>query len=125
MKITSFDPVIVTPDAEAAIKVFTDLGFQRTHSPVTSLVQGDVHSFRMENENGFHVDVVSPADERPRDEMLIRMNVDDYDEAYAILTAHGFKNVHADNRTVDTKSSKSVTMVSPSGFRIAIVNHKK
>ena len=52
------------------------------------------------------------------------MNVDDFDEAYGILTAHGFTNTRGDG-TVDTKSSKAATMVSPSGFRIVLVKHIK
>ncbi len=127
MKITTFDPVIVTPDAEAIIKVFEALGFKQTHAPVTALEGGDVHSHRMEDANGFHVDVVTPAMEIHEDRMVIRMNVDDFDAAYATLKAHGFKNVHEDEneKTINTKSSKSATMASPSGFRIAIVQHIK
>ena len=32
MKITGFNPLIVTKDAEAAIKMFEELGFERRHS---------------------------------------------------------------------------------------------
>ncbi len=78
----------------------------------------------MENTEGFHVDVVSTTTPRERDEMLIRMNVDDFDEAYALLTAQGFKNVKGDE-TIDLKSTKAVTMEAPTGFRISIVKHIK
>ena len=54
------------------------------------------------------------------------MNVDDFDEAYDILTKHGFTEYSTSkNKTVETDSSKAISMVSPSGFRIAIVKHKK
>ena len=33
MKITSFNPLIVTKDAEAAIALFEALGFERPHRP--------------------------------------------------------------------------------------------
>ena len=56
--------------------------------------------------------------------MYIRMNVDDFEEAYAILTTHGLTNTRGDG-TLDTKSAKEATMVSPSGFRIALVKHIK
>jgi hypothetical protein len=52
----------------------------------------------------------------------IRMNVRDFDEAYAFLTAHGFKNVQGDKVT-DTGSSKVTLMVSPSGFGISLAEH--
>lgn len=124
MKITTFDPLIVTPDAEAVKKVFADLGFQVTHAPVTTTEVGDAHIFRMKHEAGYHVDVVSSAREIERDEMQIRMNVDDFEEAYNILTARGYKNTRGDD-TIDTKSAKAATMVSPSGFRISLVKHIK
>jgi hypothetical protein len=54
---------------------------------------------------------------------IIRMNVDDLDEAYALLTAHGFKAV--DGSSSLTSSSKSVLMASPSGFSIDLVKHIK
>ena len=54
----------------------------------------------------------------------IRMNVDNFAEAYDILTAHGFKNTRGDG-TIDTKSSKAATMVSPSGFTISLIEHIK
>lgn len=50
------------------------------------------------------------------------MNVRDFDEAYAFLTAHGFKNVQGDKVT-DTGSSKVTLMVSPSGFGISLAEH--
>ena len=40
------------------------------------------------------------------------------------LKAHGFTNTRGDN-TIDTKSAKAATMVSPSGFRIVVVEHIK
>lgn len=52
------------------------------------------------------------------------MNVDNFDEAYNILIKHGFKNTRGDN-TIDSKSSKAATMVSPSGYSISLVQHIK
>lgn len=31
MKITTFDPLIVSAEAEAAIKLFEELGFEKSH----------------------------------------------------------------------------------------------
>ncbi len=77
----------------------------------------------MKNADGFHVDVAD-VDRIERDDTMIRMNVDDFEEAYKILIAHGFTNTRGDN-TIDTKSAKAATMVSPSGFKIALVKHIK
>ena len=123
MKITTFDPLIISPKAEDAINVFKDLGFEKTHAPVTETESGEVLTIRMKHENGYHVDVAD-AKSFPRDETIIRMNVDDFDEAYNILIAHGFKNTRGD-KTLDTKSAIAATMVSPTGFKIALVKHIK
>ena len=123
MKITTFDPLIVSPKAADAIKVFEELGFVKTHAPVTETEYGENHTVRMKDSNGFHVDV-SQVDFVPQDVTMIRMNVDDFEEAYRILTEHGFINTRGDD-TIDTKSAKAATMVAPSGFRIALVKHIK
>ena len=60
----------------------------------------------------------------PRDLVVIRMNVDNFDEAYEFLTARGFKNFYGD-KTVDRKSSQSAIMISPSGFAINLIQHIK
>ncbi|MBQ3418310.1 MAG: hypothetical protein IJH32_10835 [Ruminococcus sp.] len=52
----------------------------------------------------------------------IRMNVRDFDEAYQLLEARGFKNAQSDKIT-ETGTSKSTLMVSPSGFSINISEH--
>ena len=77
----------------------------------------------MKNDDGFHVDVAD-LKQLERDITYIRMNVDNFDEAYGILVANGFKNTRGDD-TLNSKSSKEATMVSPSGFTIALVEHIK
>ena len=124
MKITTFDPIIVSPKAEDLISVFEALGFEKSHAPVTATSIGDVTSIRMKHENGYHVDV---ADVKgiPQDRTYVRINVDNFDEAYDILLKHGFKNRMGENETIDSKRSKAATMISPSGFIIALVQHIK
>ena len=124
MKITTFDPVIVTKDADSIISLFEALGFERKHAPTNEINGYTVTSNRMKHPDGYHVDIVSTTAEKDRDEMVIRMNVDDFEEAYNILEANGFKNVHG-NETIDVKSSKAATLVAPSGFRISVVKHIK
>lgn len=123
MKITSFNPLIVTKDADAVIALFEALGFERRHSLEANTGTTDFNSVRMRDANGFHVDVANvPTMEQ--DLSLIRINVDDFDEAYKFLTERGFKNPSGDH-TVDTKSNKSCMMKSPSGFAFDLCQHIK
>ena len=41
-----------------------------------------------------------------------------------VFEEHGFKNLYGDE-TVGTKTSKAAMMISPSGFRISIIQHLK
>ena len=123
MKITTFDPLILSPKTGDVVKLFEELGFEITHDPVTKVEIGEVQTTRMKNESGFHIDVANIGN-IPNDRMLIRMNVDIFEEAYDIFIKHGFKNTRGDN-TLDTKSAIEATMVSPSGFSVALVKHIK
>ena len=125
MKITSFNPLIVTKDAENVIALFEALGFERRHKK-TGINGEDISDVRMRytSEDGkvFHVDVTSAP--VPKDITTIRMNIDNFDVAYEALKAKGFVNAQGDKIT-DTGSSRSTMMVSPSGFSISITQHIK
>ena len=88
MKITTFNPMIVSQDA-----------------------------------NGNHVDVAD-VPTLPKDMTIIRMNVDNFREAYDLLTAHGFKKAPGIEE-VDLETAKALLMVSPSGFAIEVIEHIK
>ena len=126
MKITTFNPQIVTKDAESLIALFEALGFERRHKK-TGINDAGITSVRMRytSEDGkvFHVDIAG-SPRVPRDITSIRMNVDDFDEAYRMLEEKGFKNAQGD-RITDTGTSKSTMMVSPSGFPISVTEHIK
>ena len=124
MKFTSFNPLIVTGDAQSAIELFEALGFERRHRITVNSSGKDIVSVRMKDGNGFYVDVAQ-VDGLPRDLTLIRMNVEDFDEAYAFLTERGFKNSKADDQTVDTRTNRSAMMTSPSGFAFDLCQHIK
>ena len=104
MTITSFNPLIVTKDAEAVIALFEALGFERRHTKTG--INGHVTSvsMRYEGEDGkvFHVSVASAPVQQ--DITTIRMNVRDFDEAYKALEAKGFVNAQGDKIT-ETPSS--------------------
>ena len=121
MKITTFNPQIITKDAERVAKLFEDIGFERSHNP-KGIGELDVTGIRMKDANGFYLDISQPNLQLPQDLTMIRMNVDDFDEAYRLLVSHGFKNFYGE-KTVETKSSKSAVMISASGFAINLVQH--
>ena len=121
MKITTFNPMIISPHAEELVKVFEALGFEQRHHK-TGINDGTASSTRMTDPNGFHVDVTSAP--VPQDMPSIRMNVDHFDEAYELLKAHGFKNAQGDKIT-DTGTSHSAMMIAPSGFTITVAQHIK
>ena len=120
MKITSFNPLIVTKDAESAIALFEELGFERQHTKEDISIN-NVTEVRMKDANGFHVDVTGGTGSWT----MIRMNVDDLEEAIAFLEARGFHKARheAAHDTVDTGSSRFNIMVSPSGYIFAVSQH--
>lgn len=122
MKITSFNPLIVTKDPESAIKLFEELGFEKRHTK-EGIGINNVTDVRMKDANGFHVDVSRGDGEWT----MVRMNVDNLEEAIAFLEARGFHKARheAANETVDTGSSRFNIMVSATGFIFAVSQHIK
>ena len=122
MKITTFNPLIVTKDPSSVIALFEEMGFERRHTK-EGIGVDNVTDVRMKNERGFYVDI----SEGESDWTMIRMNVDDLEEAIKLLEDHGFhKARHASaNQTIDTGSSKFNIMVSASGYIIAVSQHIK
>ena len=124
MKITSFNPQIITKDADALVKLFGELGFEKSHKQ-EGIGEMDVTGIRLKDSNGFHLDISQPDALPPGPDLVaIRMNVDNFDEAYKLLVSHGFKNFYGDN-TAKTQTSKSAIMISPSGFVINLIQHIK
>ena len=122
MKITTFDPSIITKDAGPVIKLFEELGFQQTHNKAENRdVEFSAH--RMKDANGFHVDVVE-VPVIPQTYTAIRINVDNFDEAYAFFMSKGFRESKSFAPST-TESSKYAYLVSPSGFIIDLCEHIK
>ena len=116
--------MIISPKADEIVEVFKALGFEKTHNPTIESDFGEtVSTTRLKDQSGFHVDVAD-VKSIPSDMTYIRMNVDDFEEAYKIFTDHGFKNTRGDG-SLDTTTAKEATMVSPSGFRVALIKHIK
>ena len=122
MKITTFNPLIITKDPEYAIKVFEALGFKRHHTK-EGIGINNVTDVRMKDANGFHLDISQGDGEWT----MIRMNVDNLEEAIEFLEARGFHKARheAAKDTIDTGSSRFNIMVSPSGFIFSVSEHTK
>ena len=97
MKITSFEPLIISAKADEVIATLEALGFERRHKK-TGFDGQDISIVSMKNADGFRV-TVAKVENMPRDITAIRMNVDSFEEAYAFLTARGFKNAQGDRVT--------------------------
>ena len=122
MKITSFNPLIATAHSDSIIKLFEELGFERRHTKEGIEIEDkDNVVFRMKDANGFYLDVTQEASIQ-RDITGIRINVDDFDEAYNLFILHGFEKF-AEAGTISTSSSKYILLKSPSGFVVNLVQH--
>ena len=121
MKITGFNPMIVSNNTEGIIQLFEEMGFAKRHD-VSGQTESDYRDVIMEDENENRVDIAQV--ETEKDLILLRMNVDDFQEAYDFLIQKGFVNTRGDG-TVGTETSKAATMVSPSGFMISLIQHIK
>ena len=122
MKITSFNPLIVTKDPESVIALFEALGFEKQHTK-TGISDLNITGVRMKDANGFHVDVASG--DFPQDRTIIRMNVDNLEEAVELLTARGFRKAGNFRETEETPSSRFNIMISPTGFILNVIQHIK
>lgn len=123
MKITTFNPLIVSKKSDEIISLFEELGFEKRHTPLVDTGDRKVTRTRMKDAAGFYVDITE-FDTIPRDVTAIRMNVDNFQEAYDVLTAHGFRKAPS-IKELDLETARVLLMVSPSGFAIEIVEHLK
>ncbi len=122
MKITTFNPSIITKEAEPVMKVFEDLGFQQTHNKAEN-VDVEFSAHRMKDENGFHVDVVE-VPVIPKTYPAIRINVDNFEEACEFFMSRGFREAKG-FAPGTTASSKYAYLVSPTGFILDVCQHVK
>jgi hypothetical protein len=123
MKITTFNPSIIVKEAEPIIKLFEELGFQQTHNKAENVDNVEFSAHRMKDSNGFHVDVVE-VPVIPQTYTAIRINVDNYFEAYKFFMSKGFREARG-FAPGTTASSKYAYLVSPSGFIIDLCEHIK
>ena len=127
MKITSFNPQIVAKDAAPIVQFFEELGFERHHHK-TDIGELNVENIQLKDPNGFKIDISQPEQfpvHIPADAVVcIRINVDDFEEAYALFTARGFRNFYNDHEAL-TPTSRNVILIAPSGFAVNLIKHIK
>ena len=123
MKITTFNPQIITKNAEPIAQLFEEFGFEKRHQK-EEIGELNITGIRMKDDNGFYLDISENQALPVEAVTCIRMNVDDFDEAYQLLLSKGFKNFYGDH-TVDTPTSVSTIMMSPSGYMINLIKHIK
>ena len=121
MQITTFNPMILSKNADEIVRLFEEMGFERKHQ-VNNIDGKDISSIRMTDGNGFNVDVAR-VESMERDMTTMRMNVRDFDEAYEFLKSRGFKNARGEDHTVESRSARSCLMIAPSGFSIQLTQH--
>ena len=66
MKITTFNPQIITNDTEKLVKLFEELGFEKRHQK-EAIGENNVVGIRMKDANGFCLDISDPKIDLPQD----------------------------------------------------------
>ena len=102
------------------MKIFEDLGFEKKHTK-TDIEGGDNTNYAMKDANGNRINIAS-SETIPQDITSMSINVDNFQEAYDFLIAHGFVNPRGDKVT-DTSSSRATMLIAPSGFPVTISEH--
>jgi hypothetical protein len=122
MKITGFNPSILTSKPDDLIQLFEDIGFEKSHNDdaAEGIASGSV---RMKNAD-FRLDITT-VESFTQDKNLIRMNVDDFEEAYKLFQNHGFCNALGDGVIMESDHFRGAHLVAPSGFEIMVMQHKK
>ena len=118
LKITTFSPLIVTQKPEKTAALFEKLGFEAAH--VKKLEDG-AYNYTMKDADGHQVDITKGNSRVEQDTTVIRMNVPDFDAAYELLQENGF--IIKGGHIVETPSSRSATVISPTGFAFDLCQH--
>lgn len=120
MKITAFYPAILTKNADKIIEHQSKFGFSVIHERDDLFCPGD-KEYVLENENGKRMDVVY-VEELEKNCFMVRVNVDDFDEALNIYLNDGFTIFKGPS--IDD-CSKNVLLNCPDGELIMLMQHIK
>ena len=102
--------------------LYTHYRFAFPNEDVRLKVSGNFIVDIMEDGDGHRVDIAEA--ETESDRVIIRLNVDDFEEAYELLKRNGYENTRGDRR-VRSGSAVEATMVSPSGHVISLIQHMR
>ncbi len=123
MKITSMNPLIVTRDSEKALELFKEMGFNLVHE-IDHAADTNISNFSLKDASGNKIDISQAGVER--DLTLIRINVDNFDEAVELLKSKGFTLPQKTGGGVlETETNKSALVVSPTVYAFDLCMHKK
>lgn len=122
MKISNLSTLIISSKTEEIISLFNDLGFEKQHMKEFN-TGDDISSNILTDADGHMISIANAP--VPQDMTVVRMNVDDFKEAYEFLKARGFRNANGTDKVEDTGTSLAALMISPSGFAISLTQHIK
>ena len=123
MRISTFNPMVIIKDIDPVVELFENLGFKIRHTK-EGTADEPFTDIRMEDANGFHMDIIR-SDNLPRESVTaIRMNVDNIEEGIALLSAHGFEK-YKGYEVAHTESADSITMVSKSMIVMKLIRHNR
>lgn len=124
MKIKTYYPVLCTPNFDGGVNEIEALGFAHAHEK-DNLADHNNSQVVFKDEVGNRVDVVSLSSFSQIQQafVAIRMNVEDFDEALAELTAAGYLNLKPGN--VEEATSKATMLRSPQGIMYLLCQHVK
>ena len=122
MKITNFSTLLISSKSDELIALFKELGFEPLHVK-EGIDSGKVTSNILQTPQGDMISIASAPIEH--DMTVIRMNVDNFAEAYSFLKKNGFRNSRGTDEIEDTGTSIAALLVSPSGLAINVTQHIK
>jgi hypothetical protein len=119
--------VVVVPteeEAKSLVRLFEELGFESRHSQLFRIKDGmEAVQYIMKDANNNEINIMnSPI--VSEDVVRVRINVDNFTEAYDFLTDHGYINT-MDGLVYYSGSSLTAPMVSRSGLGFSLVQHIK
>ena len=122
MKVTGINPVFAVKDFEETLPIYEALGFKVIHK--NPGLKGCMY-YVLADEEDHRFDVALQPDVDPETDItqMLRINVDDFDEAYKLFTDKGFtskRGVH------DTDSFTCVSLTDPTGcYSVYLTKHKR
>lgn len=121
MKISALNPTILSSHSAEVISLFEELGFERRHHDSTQEGVAE-DSIRMKDASGSYIDITTTSNFH-NDVVLIRIGVDDLEEASRLLQEHGFYNVFGKGEIIEAPHWHAIHMASHSGLEIMLVQH--